>query len=51
MLLIEPAVQKNEDKEAENKELYEAFTMLGSAPELYDVEFAFFAQAEVALSD
>lgn len=44
--LIEQAVQ-----EAEEKELYEAFTLLGSDPELSDVEFAFPAQAEAALRD
>ena len=35
----------------EDKELYDAFTELGSDPELSDVEFAFEAQAEVALND
>lgn len=35
----------------EEKELYDAFTELGSQPELRDVEFAFFAQAEVALRE
>ena len=38
-------------KEAEEKELYDAFTELGSDPELSDAEFAFHAQAEVALHD
>ena len=42
--LIEKAVE-----EAEEKELYEGFTLLGSDPELSDVEFAFHAQSEVAL--
>lgn len=44
--LIEKAV-----KETEEKELYDAFSELGSDPELSDVEFAFQAQAEVALRD
>ncbi len=44
--LIEKAV-----KETEEKELYDAFTELGSDPELSDVEFAFPAQAEVVLRD
>ena len=41
------------DKEAEEKEkeLYDAFTELGSDPELSNVEFAFQAQVEVALHD
>ena len=38
-------------KEAEEKELYDAFTELGANPELSDVAFAFQAQAEVALHD
>ena len=38
-------------KEAEEEELYDAFTELGSDPELSDVGFAFQAQAEVALRD
>lgn len=38
-------------QETEEKELYDAFTELGSDPELCDVEFAFHAQAEVALRD
>jgi len=38
-------------KETEDKELYDAFTELGSDPELSDVEFAYEAQAEVALCD
>ena len=38
-------------KETEDKELYDAFTELGSDPEMSDVEFAFHAQAEVALRD
>ena len=42
--LIEEAVQ-----ETEEKELYDAFSALGSDPELCDAEFAFAAQAEVAL--
>jgi len=44
--LIEKAV-----KETEEKELYDAFSELGSDPELSDIEFAFQAQAEVALRD
>lgn len=44
--LIEQAVQ-----EVEEKELYDAFTALGSDPEMSDVEFAFAAQAEAALRD
>lgn len=44
--LIEKAVQ-----ETEEKELYDAFSALGSDPELSDAEFAFAAQAEVALRD
>jgi len=44
--LIEKAVE-----ETEEKELYDAFTVLGSDPELTDVKFAFHAQAEVALRD
>lgn len=38
-------------QEMEDKELYDAFTELGSDPELCDVGFAFEAQAEVALRD
>ncbi len=38
-------------QEAKEKELYDAFTELGSDPELCDVEFAWEAQAEVALRD
>ena len=44
MLPKEPAVPQ-----AEDKELYDAFTALGSDPEMSDVEFAFAAQAEAAL--
>ncbi len=44
--LIEKAVE-----ETEEKELYEGFILLGSDPELSDVEFAFHGQAEVALRD
>jgi len=44
--LIEKAV-----KETEDQELYNAFSELGSDPELSDVEFAFHAQAEVILRD
>lgn len=44
--LIEKAVQ-----ETEEKELYDAFSALGSDPELSDAEYAFAAQAEVALRD
>ena len=44
--LIEKAV-----KETEDQELYDAFTELGSDPEMSDVEFAFHAQADVALRD
>ncbi|MDQ2800789.1 MAG: hypothetical protein M3Y13_14255 [Armatimonadota bacterium] len=44
--LIENAAQATEDKQ-----LYDAFTELGSDPELSDVEFAFPAQAEVVLRD
>ncbi len=44
--LVEKAVQ-----ETEEKELYDAFSALGSDPELSDAEFAFAAQAEVALRD
>ena len=39
------------DKETGEKELYDTFTELGSDPELSNVEFAFQAQAEVALHD
>ena len=39
------------DEEAKEKELHDAFTELGSDPELSDVEFAFQAQAEVVLHD
>ncbi len=39
------------DEETQEKELYDAFSELGSDPELSDVEFAFQAQAEVALRD
>lgn len=39
------------DKETEEKELYDAFTELGSDPELSNVEFAFQAQSEVALRE
>ena len=46
MTLIEKAV-----RETEEKELYDAFTELGTDPELSDVGFAFEAQAEVALRD
>jgi hypothetical protein len=42
--LIEKAVE-----ETEEKELCDGFTLLGSDPELSDVEFAFHAQAEAAL--
>ena len=38
-------------EETEDKELYDAFSALGSDPEMSDVEFAFEAQAEVALRD
>jgi len=38
-------------EDAEEKELYDAFTELGLDPELSDVEFAFQAQAEVVLRD
>ena len=44
--LIEDAVRV-----AEEKELYDAYTALGSDPALCDVDFAFAAQAEVALRD
>ena len=44
--LIEKAV-----KEKEDQELYDAFSELGSDPEMSDVEFAFHAQAEVILRD
>jgi len=44
--LIEKAV-----KETDDQELYNAFSELGSDPELSDVEFAFHAQAEVILRD
>ncbi len=44
--LIKKAVQ-----ETEEKELYDAFSELGSDQEMSDVEFAFEAQAKVALSD
>lgn len=36
-------------QEAKEKELYSAFTVLGSDPELTEVKFAFPAQAEAAL--
>ena len=39
------------DNASEEKELYDAFAELGADPELSDVEFAFQAQAEVALHD
>ncbi len=42
--MTETAVYENEEQE-----LYDAFTELGSDPELSDVSFAFQAQAEVAL--
>lgn len=38
-------------REAEDKELYNAFTELGTDSEVSNVEFAFEAQAEVALRD
>ena len=44
--LIEKAVKKTEDQE-----LYDAFSELGSNPELNNVEFAFHAEAGVVLSD
>ena len=44
--LIEDAVRV-----AEEKELYDAYTALGSDLPFCDVEFAFAAQAEVALRD
>lgn len=44
--LIEKAV-----RETEEQELYDAFTELGTDPEMSDVSFAFEAQAEVALRD
>lgn len=42
---------ENSAQAAEDKQLYDAFTELGSDPELSDVEFAFPAQVEVALRD
>ena len=45
------ALDEEGGKEAEEKELYDAFTELGSDPELSDIEFAFQDQAEVALRD
>ena len=44
--LIEKAIREREDAE-----LYAGFTELGNDPEGCDVEFAFAAQAEVALRD
>ena len=44
--LIEKAVRETEDRE-----LFDAFTELGSDPEMSDVSFALAAQAEVALRD
>jgi hypothetical protein len=38
-------------KEEEDRELYEAFELLGQYPEECDVEYAFAAQAEVVLRD
>ena len=38
-------------REREDAELYAGFTELGNDPEGCDVEFAFAAQAEVALRD
>jgi predicted DNA-binding protein len=37
-------------KEIEDEEMYEAFTLVGQDKEESDVEFAFFAQAEVVLN-
>ncbi len=39
------------DEKTQEEELYDAFTELGADPEVSDVEFAFQAQAEVALRD
>ena len=36
-------------EDIDDQELYDAFTELGSDPEMSDVRFAFEAQAEVAL--
>ena len=42
---------KNTLDEMDDIELYDAFTELGSNPELSNVEFALEAQAEVAMDD
>lgn len=42
---------ENSAQAAKDKQLYDAFTELGSDPELSDVEFTSHAQAEVALHD
>lgn len=44
-------METTSQQEMENKELFDAFTELGSDPEPCDVGFAFEAQAEVALHD
>jgi hypothetical protein len=38
-------------KEEEDRELYEAFELLGQYPEECDIEYAFAAQSEVVLRD
>ena len=48
--LIQEAVDRYV-AEQEERELFDAFTELGSDPEMSDVSFAFEAQAEVALRD
>ena len=44
-------MEATSQQKLEDKELHNSFTELGSDPELCDVEFAFAAQAEVALNE
>jgi hypothetical protein len=41
----------NRNSDIEEQELFYAFTLVGSDPEECDVEYAFFAQAEVMLAE
>lgn len=51
IITLMTSIVKKVDKEAEEQELRDAFTELGSDLEMSNVGFAFQAQAEVALYD
>ncbi|HLV78725.1 MAG TPA: hypothetical protein VKT32_00545 [Chthonomonadaceae bacterium] len=48
--LVQEALKK-EIEAAQDREMYEAATLLGQDAEMCDVDYAFAAQAEVALSN